>query len=109
MSSSLLGCVVFVMSIFCLVNHKDDDFWRHTWQASALWFWDKLFRFAVYLLRQHSSMTFAMAKGGMKAAPARAMTKGVVADKLATSHALKKSIVPKLLGTLAEVGTAEVN
>merc|ERR1739836_213107 len=46
--------------------------------------------------------------GGMKAAPARAMTKGAIADALATSCELKKSVVTKLLGSLAEVGTAEV-
>merc|ERR1712045_209473 len=52
--------------------------------------------------------SIAMAKGGMKAAPARAMSKGGIADKLATTHELKKSVVTKLLGTLAEVGAAEV-
>merc|ERR1711992_326129 len=46
--------------------------------------------------------------GGMKAAPARAMTKGAIADALATSAELKKSVVTKLLGSLAEVGAAEV-
>merc|ERR1711894_854148 len=45
---------------------------------------------------------------GMKAAAARAMTKGAIADSLATSCELKKSVVTKLLGSLAEVGTAEV-
>merc|ERR1712007_71033 len=39
---------------------------------------------------------------------ARAMSKGAIADKLATTHELKKSVVTKLLGTLAEVGAAEV-
>merc|ERR1739841_351327 len=43
-----------------------------------------------------------------KAALARAMSKGGIADKLATTHELKKSVVTKLLGSLAEVGTAEV-
>merc|ERR1711994_911781 len=46
--------------------------------------------------------------GGMKAAPARAMSKGAIANALATSCELKKSVVTKLLGSLAEVGTAEV-
>merc|ERR1712141_687499 len=50
----------------------------------------------------------AMAKGGMKAAAAKAMTKGVIADALATRCGLKKSVVTKLLGSLAEVATAEV-
>ena len=56
-----------------------------------------------------SSKSIAMAPRGMKAAaPARAMTKGAIADSLATSCELKKSVVTKLLGSLAEVGTAEV-
>merc|ERR1711878_220538 len=46
--------------------------------------------------------------GGMKAAGAKAMTKGALADALATSAELKKSVVTKLLGTLADVGAAEV-
>merc|ERR1712197_255955 len=55
-----------------------------------------------------SSKSVAMAPRGMKAAPAKAMTKGAIADSLATSCELKKSVVTKLLGSLAEVGTAEV-
>merc|ERR1711978_534776 len=49
-----------------------------------------------------------MAPRGMKAAAARPMTKGAIAEALATSCELKKSVVTKLLGSLAEVGTAEV-
>merc|ERR1712060_702513 len=37
-----------------------------------------------------------------------AMAKGAIADSLATSCELKKSVVTKLLGSLAEIGTAEV-
>merc|ERR1712141_854939 len=55
-----------------------------------------------------TSTSIAMAKGGMKAAAAKTMTKGAIADALATSCELKKSVVTKLLGSLAEVGTAEV-
>merc|ERR1719264_575047 len=44
----------------------------------------------------------------MKAAAAKAMTKGAIAEALANSCELKKSVVTKLLGSLAEVGTAEV-
>merc|ERR1719489_290152 len=36
------------------------------------------------------------------------MSKGAIANALATSCELKKSVVTKLLGSLAEVGTAEV-
>merc|ERR1711940_333327 len=43
-----------------------------------------------------------------KAAPVKAMSKGAIADALAASAELKKSVVTKLLGTLAEVGQAEV-
>ena len=49
-----------------------------------------------------------MAKRGMTAATAKAMTKGAIADALATKAELKKSVVTKLLGSLAEVGAAEV-
>merc|ERR1712038_945076 len=45
---------------------------------------------------------------GMGAAAAKAMSKGALADVLATSAELKKSVVTKLLGTLADVGAAEV-
>ena len=48
-----------------------------------------------------------MAPRGMKAAAAKAMTKGALADSLATSAELKKSVVTKLLGHLGEIG-AEV-
>merc|ERR1711879_875552 len=41
-------------------------------------------------------------------AAAKAMTKGAIADALATKAELKKSVVTKLLGSLAEVGAAEV-
>merc|ERR1719517_120375 len=44
----------------------------------------------------------------MKAAPAKAMSKGAIADALATGAELKKGVVTKLLAALAEVGTAEV-
>merc|ERR1712111_257372 len=43
-----------------------------------------------------------------KAAAAKAMTKGAIADALATICELKKSVVTKLLGSLAEMGQAEV-
>ena len=49
-----------------------------------------------------------MAPRGMKAAATKTMTKGAIADALATSCELKKSVVTKLLGSLAEVGAAEV-
>jgi nucleoid DNA-binding protein len=49
-----------------------------------------------------------MAKGGMKQAAAKTMTKGALADALATKSELKKSVVGKLLNGLAEVGAAEV-
>jgi nucleoid DNA-binding protein len=49
-----------------------------------------------------------MAKGGMKKAAAKTMTKGALADALATKSELKKSVVGKLLNGLAEVGAAEV-
>merc|ERR1712073_299221 len=49
-----------------------------------------------------------MGAKGMKAAPVKAMSKGAIADALAASAELKKSVVTKLLGTLAEVGQAEV-
>merc|ERR1719438_237144 len=44
----------------------------------------------------------------MKAAAAKAMTKGAIADALAASAEVKKGVITKLLGTLAEVGAAEV-
>ena len=49
-----------------------------------------------------------MAPRGMKAVAPKTMTKGALADVLATSVELKKSVVTKILGNLAEVGTAEV-
>jgi len=48
-----------------------------------------------------------MAPRGMKAAAAKAMTKGALAESLATSAELKKSVVTKLLGHLGEIGAAE--
>merc|ERR1712204_75558 len=48
-----------------------------------------------------------MAPRGMKAAAAKAMTKGALAESLATSSELKKSVVTKLLGHLGEIGPAE--
>ena len=48
-----------------------------------------------------------MAPKAMKAA-AKAMSKGALADALATGCELKKAVVTKLLMSLAEVGTAEV-
>merc|ERR1739849_37698 len=59
-------------------------------------------------LRQVSSQNIAMAKGGMKQAAAKTMSKGALADALATKSELKKSVVGKLLNGLAEVGAAEV-
>merc|ERR1712045_793533 len=58
-------------------------------------------------LRQPSSKNIAMAPKAMKAA-AKAMSKGGLADVLATSAELKKGVVSKILDKLAEVGTAEV-
>jgi len=54
-----------------------------------------------------SSTSIAMVKG-MKAAAAKAMTKGALVKDLAASFELKTSVVTKLLGNLAEVGAAEV-
>jgi len=48
-----------------------------------------------------------MAPKAMKAA-AKAMSKGALADVLATSAELKKGVVSKILDKLAEVGTAEI-
>merc|ERR1719436_1934009 len=47
-------------------------------------------------------------KGMKKPAAAKAMSKGALADALATGAELKKGVVAKLLAALAEVGTAEV-
>merc|ERR1719266_243031 len=44
----------------------------------------------------------------MKADAPKAMTKGTITDALANSCELKKGVVMKLLGSLAEVGAAEV-
>ena len=44
----------------------------------------------------------------MKKAAAKTMSKGALADALATKSELKKSVVGKLLNGLAEVGAAEV-
>merc|ERR1712018_1012095 len=49
----------------------------------------------------------AMKAAAMKAA-SKAMSKGALADVLATSSELKKSVVSKLLAKLAEVGATEV-
>ena len=57
-------------------------------------------------MRQPSSKNIAMAPKAMKAA-AKAMSKGALADVLATSAELKKGVVSKILDKLAEVGTAE--
>merc|ERR1712062_645615 len=71
-------------------------------------FWIKLFGLAACFQREVSSASIAMAPKGMKAAATKTMTKGAIADALATSCELKKSVVMKLLGSLAEVGAAEV-
>ena len=63
---------------------------------------------AAYFLHHLSSTNIAMAKGGMKKAAATAMSKGAIAESLANSCELKKGVVSKLLGSLAEVGQAEV-
>merc|ERR1712210_34688 len=68
--------------------------------AQASWTW-------CLRLRQPSSKNIAMAPKAMKAA-AKAMSKGGLADVLATSAELKKGVVSKILDKLAEVGTAEV-
>merc|ERR1711997_886126 len=68
--------------------------------AQASWTWG-------LRLRQPSSKNIAMAPKAMKAA-AKAMSKGGLADVLATSAELKKGVVSKILDKLAEVGTAEV-
>merc|ERR1711992_348559 len=52
-------------------------------------------------------MGAAMKAAAMKAA-SKAMSKGALADVLATSSELKKSVVSKLLAKLAEVGATEV-
>merc|ERR1712019_295802 len=44
----------------------------------------------------------------MKKATTKAMTKGAVADSIATKCELKKSVVSKAINTLAEIATAEV-
>ena len=44
----------------------------------------------------------------MNKAAAKTMSKGALADALATKSELKKSVVGKLLNGLAEVGAAEV-
>merc|ERR1719458_271528 len=51
-----------------------------------------------------------MAKGAAmkKAAANKAMTKGSIADSLANSVVLKKSVTTKVLNSLAELGQAEV-
>merc|ERR1719411_681573 len=49
-----------------------------------------------------------MAKGMKKAAGNKAMTKGSIADSLANSVELKKSVTTKILAALAELGAAEV-
>merc|ERR1711934_136213 len=51
-----------------------------------------------------------MAKGAAmkKAAANKAMTKGSIADSLANSVELKKSVTTKVLNSLAELGQAEV-
>merc|ERR1711972_1028667 len=48
--------------------------------------------------------------GPMKAmgAGSKAMTKGAIADAVATQCELKKSVAAKVINTLAEIGTAEV-
>ena len=46
-------------------------------------------------------------KAAMKAG-AKAMTKGAIADSLAEKCELKKSVVAKVLNSLAEIGTGEV-
>jgi len=51
-----------------------------------------------------------MARGAAmkKAAANKAMTKGSIADSLANSVELKKSVTTKVLNSLAELGQAEV-
>merc|ERR1712242_117678 len=41
-------------------------------------------------------------------AGSKAMTKGAIADAVATQCELKKSVAAKVINTLAEIGTAEV-
>ena len=60
------------------------------------------------LLTLASTPLIIMAKGGMKKAGATSMSKGALADALATNAELKRSVVTKILGNLAEVGAAEV-
>merc|ERR1712137_900068 len=58
--------------------------------------------------KQLTRKAITMAPRGMKAAASKTMTKGALADSLATSAELKKSVVTKLLGHLGEIGAAEV-
>nr|AAO49325.1 histone-like protein [Lingulodinium polyedra] len=44
----------------------------------------------------------------MKAAAKKAMTKGAIADALATQFELKKTVCGKLINSLAEIATKEV-
>merc|ERR1712241_51470 len=44
----------------------------------------------------------------LKAMKAAAMTKGAIADALATKCELKKSVAAKVMASLAEIATAEV-
>merc|ERR1712046_507060 len=68
----------------------------------------KQFGLAAFGFFHHLSFASIVMAKGMKAAPVKAMSKGAIADALAASAELKKSVVTKLLGTLAEVGQAEV-
>merc|ERR1711874_958405 len=44
----------------------------------------------------------------MKSATAKAMTKGALAEALATESELKKSVCAKIIGSLADIATKEV-
>merc|ERR1711972_340471 len=52
-------------------------------------------------------VTMAPMKAAMKSG-AKAMTKGAIADSLATKCELKKSVAAKVLNSLAEIATGEV-
>merc|ERR1711972_283165 len=53
-------------------------------------------------------MGFQATMAPMKAMNAKAMTKGAIAEALATECELKKSVCAKMINSLAEVATKEV-
>merc|ERR1712039_904386 len=57
--------------------------------------------------RKPPSVIMAPMKAAMKAG-SKAMTKGAIADALATKCELKKAVAGKVMNSLAEIATAEV-